>query len=70
MRKLSDRPGYCEGYKRGLRRLYHHEVFGTEAGHRKWMALVDDPDQARQERGRGYRDGFTGRDPKGPSEEA
>ena len=70
MRDLGERPGYYTGYLRGLRRLFHGEKFGTGAEHQKWLRLLDDPDEARHERGRGYLDGFTGKDPMQPSREA
>jgi hypothetical protein len=57
MRDLGDKPEYWAGYMRGLRRLYHGENFETPEDHEKWMSLTG-PDEARAERGRGYRDGF------------
>ena len=59
------RDGYWMGYIRGLRRNYHGEKFGTEAEHKKWMALADDSaDESRRQRGLGYRAGleFAGTD--------
>ena len=57
---LGERPEYYMGYMRGLRRQYHGETFGTDAEHEKWLALADEDmrDQARTDRGRGYRAGF------------
>ena len=52
---------YSEGYKRGLRRLYHGSNFGSDNEHEKWMGLGG----GRQEHGDGYRDGFYGRPPRG-----
>lgn len=54
---------YAAGYQRGLRRLYHGEGFGAPEEHRQWMALGRAGD-TREDLGRGYRDGFTGRAPK------
>jgi len=54
---------YATGYQRGLRRHYHGERFGTDAEHEQWMALGVGDDN-RLDRGRGYRDGFAGREPK------
>jgi hypothetical protein len=54
---------YAAGYRRGLRRLYHGERFGTEEEHARYMALLGDPDLSRSEIGRGYRDGLAGRRP-------
>lgn len=51
---------YWRGYQRGLRRRYHGERFGTDEEHAKWLSLAQDADPARAERGRGYRDGYTG----------
>jgi hypothetical protein len=55
---LSDRPGYYEGYMRGLCRFYHGPRFGTLQGHEKWLALGYDWDK--NGAGRGYRDGLQG----------
>lgn len=53
---------YGAGYQTGLRRHYHGNAFGTPAEHKRrlGMGLNGDP---RVEEGRGYRDGFAGRDP-------
>ena len=61
-KKVSDKPEYYSGYMRGLRRLFHGEAFGTDAEHALWMSLIDD-DEAREQRGQGYRDGFNGLTP-------
>lgn len=53
---------YWMGYQRGLRRRYHGEAFGTPEEHALWMAMAEDADGVRAERGRGYRDGFEGRE--------
>ena len=58
IRLAPDEADYYAGFMRGLRRAYHGESFGTEAEHQTWLALVDDSDTARAERGRGYRDGL------------
>ena len=55
---VGDRPEYWAGYQRGLRRRFHGENFGTEEEHEKWLSLKGDSDPARDERGRGYRDGY------------
>lgn len=60
MRGLSGRPGYYEGYMRGLRRFYHGPHFGTLWEHEEWLGLVYDRDEIRSYRGRGYRDGLQG----------
>lgn len=52
---------YATGYRRGLRRLYHGEKFGTEAEHKHWLDLGLTPGDTRAELGNGYRDGFAGR---------
>jgi len=62
-KKVSDKPEYYSGYMRGLRRLFHGEAFGTDAEHALWSGLVDDSDEAREQRGQGYRDGFNGLTP-------
>jgi len=51
----SENHDYWTGYQRGLRRQYH-ENFGTEQEHQLW--LTADGDESRQQRSRGYRDGF------------
>ena len=58
---LGERPDYHAGYMRGLRRSYHGENFGTDEA--KWLALTEDLDEARRERGRGYQDGLEGKRP-------
>jgi len=55
-----DKQDYYAGYIRGLRRRYHGATFGTDAEHATWLALVDDADESRAARGRGYCDGFAG----------
>lgn len=52
------RQEYWTGYQRGLRRAYHGTKFGTQAEHKLWMSLIDDPDESREQRGLGYRDGW------------
>jgi hypothetical protein len=49
---------YWAGYQRGLRRAFHGERFGTARQHEEWLSLVNDDDQSRAARGRGYRDGL------------
>jgi hypothetical protein len=53
---------YGAGYLRGLRRRRHGEQFGTDEEHAKWISLGLDGDP-REDLGRGYRDGFEGREP-------
>ena len=55
---VGERPDYWTGYQRGLRRRYHGESFGTDEEHELWLSLKGDSDPARDERGRGYRDGY------------
>ena len=51
-------PGeYASGYRRGLRRLYHGENFGSITTHEKCMILSG----AQQDLGDGYRAGYTGK---------
>ncbi len=52
---------YGEGYRRGVRRHYHGEQFGTDTEHEQWMKLKDH----QQELGDGYRDGVAGKPPRG-----
>lgn len=52
---------YSDGYRRGVRRHYHGDQFGSSAEHEQWMQLSDH----RQELGDGYRDGFAGLPPRG-----
>ena len=44
---LSDRPGYYEGYMRGLRRFYHGPHFGTLQEHEEWLGLFYERDETR-----------------------
>ena len=53
---------YWRGYARGLRRSHHGDNFGTEAEHTLWMSARGDA--TRENRSRGYRDGFSGANPK------
>jgi hypothetical protein len=64
MRRLSDRPGYYEGYARGLRRFYHGPHSGTLQEHETWLSLAYDWDKANADRGRGYLDGLQGVRPR------
>jgi hypothetical protein len=57
-RSVDDRAAYWKGYMRGLRLAYHGKEFETQEEHRKWMALVHDTDEIKQEMGKGYRDGL------------
>ena len=52
---------FAAGYQRGLRRLYHGEIFGTTEEHEKYMSLGANGDH-RTELGDGYRAGFSGED--------
>ena len=55
---------YAEGYRRGLRRHYFGERFGTSDEHRKWLELgKHSGDASRVNLGRGYRDGYAGDQP-------
>jgi hypothetical protein len=62
METVGERPDYWIGYQRGLRRFHHGEIFGTDEEHDLWMGLADDEDQDRAEMGRGYRDGYSGKE--------
>jgi hypothetical protein len=48
---------YSMGYQRGLRRAFHGDSLFVQGGHEKWLCLDD-------ERGEGYRDGFSGKNHK------
>lgn len=52
---------YGDGYRRGVRRHYHGEQFGTDSEHEQWLNLKDH----QQALGDGYRDGFAGVPPRG-----
>ena len=52
---------YGDGYRRGVRRHYPGEQFGTESEHEQWLNLKDH----QQALGDGYRDGFAGVPPRG-----
>ncbi len=51
-----ERSDYWTGYRRGLRRRYHGENFGTDDEHTLWLSLDGD----RAALGQGYRNGFQG----------
>ncbi|MGD0230433.1 MAG: hypothetical protein ABSC19_08750 [Syntrophorhabdales bacterium] len=57
---LSDRPGYYEGYMRGLSRFYHGPHFGILQENEEWLGLVYDWDETKAHLGRGYQDGLQG----------
>ena len=40
MSGTSDRPGYYEGYVKGLRRFYHGPCAGSLQEHEEWLRLV------------------------------
>ena len=52
---------YWSGFIRGLRRRHHGDNFGTDDEHDTWMTASGD--KSRDDRSRGYRDGFAGREP-------
>jgi len=52
----SENPDYYAGYRRGLRRKYHGEKFGTESEHNQWMNCADG--EHRKQTQAGYRAGF------------
>lgn len=61
MQQLShdpERSEYYAGYLRGLRRAFHGAQFGTAGEHALWLGLIGDADEARNQRGLGYRDGL------------
>jgi len=58
MAEAGDKSDYWGGYRRGLRRKFHGENFGTLEEHELWMAAISSDDPQRQDRGRGYRKGF------------
>jgi len=49
---------YWLGYLRGIRRGFYGETFGTLTEHERYLALIEDADRTRRERGQGYRDGI------------
>jgi hypothetical protein len=57
---LSTRPGYYEGYIRGLRRFYHGPHFGTLQEHEEWLRLAYQWGGTEADRGRGYQHGLQG----------
>ena len=62
---ISHRPHYCEGYVRGLRRLYHGPHFGNLQDHEEWLGWAwDERDKDKADRGRGYLDGLQGMRPQ------
>ncbi len=64
MGALSDRPGYYEGYARGLTRRFRGPQFGNLQEHEQWLAFLNDWDRTKADRGRGYRDGLQGIRPR------
>jgi ribosome modulation factor len=53
---------YARGYRRGLRRKYHGDKFGTAEQHAMCLQIQSNDNQ-RKEHGRGYQDGFAGKEP-------
>lgn len=50
------RSEFCRGFRRGIRRLFHGENFGTDEEHNKWMNCADG--EYRKQLQAGYRTGF------------
>jgi hypothetical protein len=60
MHGASSRPGYYEGYMKGLRRLYHGPDVETVQEHEVWLGLTRSRDRAGADRGQGYQHGLQG----------
>jgi hypothetical protein len=58
--RLSSRPGYYEGYMRGLRRFYYGSYFGTLQEHEEWLGMAYRWDGTAADQGRGYHHGLQG----------
>lgn len=66
--RASKVPGeYGAGYMQGLRRLHYGEKFEDQLTHERRMRAGMEGN-SHQELGRGYRDGFAGREPSPPLE--
>lgn len=60
MHGASSRPGYYEGYMRGLSRLYHGPAVESVQEHEVWLSLIHSRDKAGIDRGQGYQHGLQG----------
>ena len=49
---------YWGGYQRGLRRGFYADKFGSDEGHARWAAYVNDANPVRWRLGEGYLDGL------------
>ena len=56
----SSRPGYFEGYMKGLRRLYYGPGYGSLQEHEEWLGMAYRGNGIIADRGRGYYDGLQG----------
>ena len=56
MMDVHERRDYWLGYRRGLRRAFYGEAFGTEEDHQLWLSLADRDHKEIAERGLGYLD--------------
>lgn len=63
MHRRSGRPGYYEGYMKGLRRLYHGPGVATVQEHEVWLGMTYSRDRAGTDRGQGYQHGLQGIEP-------
>jgi hypothetical protein len=60
MRGQSGRPGYYEGYMKGLRRLYQGPGVDSLLEHEAWIGMAYSRDKAGADRGQGYQHGLQG----------
>ena len=60
MSEASAKPGYYEGYVKGLRRFFHGPLFGTLQEHEAWLGLVYGRSESEADFGRGYLHGLQG----------
>jgi len=58
MMDMRDRADYWLGFRRGLRRAFYGEAFGTDEDHQLWLSLAARDDREIAERGIGYLDGL------------
>ena len=63
MSAISARPGYYEGYMKGLSRFYHGPDLASLQEHEEWLTLIYARDETGADLGRGYLHGLQGIEP-------
>ena len=62
MIEIGEDQDYWAGYRRGLRRRFHGDLFGIRGMHQQLLSQSESRDLAIAEFSRGYREGFSSSD--------